>query len=30
MHLMTFIHIFEPSRLDRLLIRLAQGVFFNF
>ncbi|MBW8329766.1 MAG: alternative oxidase [Thiobacillus sp.] len=29
MHLMTFIHITEPSRLERLLIRLAQGVFFN-
>ena len=30
MHLMTFIHITEPSRLEYLLIRLAQGVFFNF
>jgi len=29
MHLMTFIHITEPSRLERLLIRIAQGVFFN-
>jgi len=29
MHLMTFIHITEPSRLEYLLIRLAQGVFFN-
>lgn len=29
MHLMTFIHITEPSRLERLLIWLAQGVFFN-
>jgi ubiquinol oxidase len=29
MHLMTFIQITEPSRLERLLIRLAQGVFFN-
>lgn len=30
MHLMTFIQITQPSRLERLLIRLAQGVFFNF
>jgi len=29
MHLMTFIHITEPSRLERMLIQLAQGVFFN-
>ncbi|WP_310448099.1 alternative oxidase [Thiobacillus sp.] len=29
MHLMTFIQITEPSGLERLLIRLAQGVFFN-
>jgi len=29
MHLMTFIHITEPSRLERLLIWFAQGVFFN-
>ena len=29
MHLMTFIQITQPSRLERLLIRLAQGVFFN-
>jgi ubiquinol oxidase len=29
MHLMTFIHITQPSRLEYLLIRLAQGVFFN-
>ena len=29
MHLMTFIHIAEPTRLEYLLIRLAQGVFFN-
>jgi hypothetical protein len=26
---MTFIHITEPSKLEHLLIRLAQGVFFN-
>lgn len=30
MHLMTFIHIAWPSRLERLLILLAQGVFYNF
>lgn len=30
MHLMTFIQITQPSRLERLLIRIAQGVFFNF
>lgn len=30
MHLMTFIHIAQPSRLERLLILLAQGVFYNF
>ena len=30
MHLMTFIHIARPSRLERLLILLAQGVFYNF
>lgn len=29
MHLMTFIQITQPSRLERLLIWLAQGVFFN-
>jgi ubiquinol oxidase len=29
MHLMTFIAIARPSRLERLLILLAQGVFFN-
>lgn len=29
MHLMTFIHITRPSRPERLLILLAQGVFFN-
>jgi ubiquinol oxidase len=29
MHLMTFIQITEPSGLERLLIRLAQVVFFN-
>ncbi|MDP1644700.1 MAG: alternative oxidase [Thiobacillus sp.] len=29
MHLMTFIHITHPSGLERLLILLAQGVFFN-
>lgn len=30
MHLMTFIQITQPSGLERLLIRIAQGVFFNF
>ena len=29
MHLMTFIQITQPSGIERLLIRLAQGVFFN-
>ncbi|MBS1219733.1 MAG: Alternative oxidase [Proteobacteria bacterium] len=30
MHLMTFIEIAQPSRLERLLIVLVQGAFFNF
>jgi ubiquinol oxidase len=30
MHLMTFIEIAKPSRLERLLILLVQGAFFNF
>lgn len=29
MHLMTFIHIAKPTRLERLIILLAQGIFFN-
>jgi ubiquinol oxidase len=29
MHLMTFIKIAQPSRIERLLILLAQGAFFN-
>jgi ubiquinol oxidase len=29
MHLMTFIHIAQPSRLERLLVLLAQGAFYN-
>ena len=29
MHLMTFIEIARPSRLERLLILLVQGAFFN-
>jgi len=29
MHLMTFIHIAQPTRLERLIILLAQGAFFN-
>ena len=30
MHLMTFIHIAKPSGLERLLVLLTQGVFYNF
>jgi ubiquinol oxidase len=29
MHLMTFIHLAQPTRLERLIILLAQGVLFN-
>ena len=29
MHLMTFIHIARPSAFERLLVLLAQGVFYN-
>ena len=29
MHLMTFIHIARPSAAERLLILLAQGIFYN-
>lgn len=29
MHLMTFVHIAQPTAFERLLILLAQGVFFN-
>lgn len=29
MHLMTFLHVARPNRLERLLIALAQGVFYN-
>jgi ubiquinol oxidase len=29
MHLMTFLHIAQPSRLERLIIVVAQGVFYN-
>ncbi len=29
MHLMTFIHIAQPSRLERVLIALGQAVFWN-
>lgn len=29
MHLLTFIHIARPTRFERLLILLAQGIFFN-
>ncbi len=30
MHLMTFIHIAKPSGLERLLVIITQGVFYNF
>jgi ubiquinol oxidase len=30
MHLMTFIHIAKPNGLERFLILLTQGVFYNF
>lgn len=30
MHLMTFIHVARPSRLERMLILLIQGIFYNF
>ena len=30
MHLMTFIQIAEPTRLERLLILIAQAAFYNF
>ncbi|MCK9387993.1 MAG: alternative oxidase [Sulfuritalea sp.] len=29
MHLMTFIHITRPTRLEHLLIVIAQGIFYN-
>jgi len=29
MHLMTFIHIARPSWLERMLVVIAQGVFYN-
>jgi ubiquinol oxidase len=29
MHLMTFIHIAQPSRFERILIMVAQAVFYN-
>jgi ubiquinol oxidase len=29
MHLMTFVHIAKPNRLERWMIMLAQGVFYN-
>lgn len=29
MHLMTFVHIAKPSRLERWMVMLAQGVFYN-
>ena len=30
MHLITFIHIAKPTRLERLSILIIQGIFFNF
>lgn len=30
MHLMTFIQVTQPSRFERLLILVTQGVFYNF
>jgi len=30
MHLMTFVHIAQPSPFERFLILLAQGIFYNF
>jgi ubiquinol oxidase len=30
MHLMTFIHVTRLSRIERLLILVAQGIFYNF
>ncbi len=29
MHLMTFIHVAQPTRLERIVIMLAQAVFYN-
>lgn len=29
MHLMTFVHIARPSRLERWMIMLTQGIFYN-
>lgn len=30
MHLMTFIHIAEPTKFERFLIMVAQAIFYNF
>ena len=30
MHLMTFVHIAKPSALERWMVLLAQGIFYNF
>ena len=30
MHLMTFIHIAEPSRFERFIIMIGQAIFYNF
>lgn len=29
MHLLTFVHIAKPNKLERILILIAQGVFYN-
>ncbi len=29
MHLMTFVHIAKPSRLERWMVMVAQGIFYN-
>ena len=29
MHLMTFIHIAQPSRMERWMVMLTQGIFYN-
>ena len=30
MHLMTFVHIAKPSALERWMVLIAQGIFYNF
>jgi len=29
MHLLTFVHIAQPTQFERLLVILAQGIFYN-